>query len=188
MIRIGVTGHRILTNQRKIKTGIKQVINMLILSYPEAKWEIVSALAEGADCLFVEEAMNQLQAELVAVLPLSIDEYLYEFHDPSNRTIFNMLLKNAKKIIEIEQQTSKEEAYLAAGAYLVDNCDILVAIWDGQKAQDIGGTGDIVGLARQRSMPLAWIQAGNRRHGTKEPTDLEDRQGQVTFERFSPIN
>lgn len=184
MIRIGVTGHRIITNQEKIEAGIKQVIDMLTLSYQERKWEIISALAEGADCLFVEEAMNQLQAELVTVLPLSVDDYLEEFHNPPNTIIFNKLLSNAKKIIKIKQQSSKEDAYLAAGTYVVNNCDILVAIWDGQTALGVGGTGDIVALARQRSLPLAWIQAGNRRPGTYNPTHLGNDQGTVIFERF----
>ena len=187
MICIGVTGHRILTDQKKIETGIERVIDKLTLSYQETKWEIVSALAEGADCLFVEEAVNQLHAQLVAVLPLSAGEYLHEFHDSSDKATFNILLNNAKKIIIIEKQTSKEESYLAAGTYIVDHCDILVAIWDGQKAQGIGGTGEIVRLARQRGLPLAWIWAGNRRPGTLEPTTLEEKQGYVTFEGFPPI-
>jgi hypothetical protein len=66
----------------------------------------------------------------------------------------------------------------------VNNCDILVAIWDGKKAQGIGGTGDIVELARQKLLPVAWIQAGNRRHGTKEPTDMGTVQGNIVYERF----
>jgi hypothetical protein len=175
-----------LTNQEKIRSGIKQVIDKLTSSYQETKWELVSSLAEGADCIFVEEAIKQLHTELIAVLPLSADEYLQGFHDSSNKATFNVLLKNAKNIIQLEQQTSKEEAYLAAGTYIVNNCDILVAIWDGQKAQGVGGTGEIVRLARQRHLALAWIWAGNRRSGTLEPTSLEEKQGSVTFEKFPP--
>jgi hypothetical protein len=184
MIRIGVTGHRILANQEKIRSRIKDVLNRLNTSFHEDNWEIVSALAEGADCLFVEEAMNQFSAHLIVVLPLSVSEYLHEFHDFSNKSAFEVLLSNAKKIVRIEQKTSREESYLEAGKYIVDHSNILVAIWDGKKAQGIGGTGDIVELARQRSLPLAWIQAGNRRHGTKEPTDMGTVQGNVVYERF----
>jgi hypothetical protein len=184
MIRIGVTGHRILANQEKVRSGIRDVINRLNSSFHENEWEIVSALAEGADCLFVEAAIDQLSAHLIVVLPLSVSEYLHEFHDFSNKSAFEVLLSNAKKIVRIEQKTSREESYLEAGKYIVDHSNILVAIWDGKKAQGIGGTGDIVELARQRSLPLAWIQAGNRRHGTKEPTDMGTVQGNVVYERF----
>jgi uncharacterized phage-like protein YoqJ len=184
MIRIGVTGHRILANQEKVRSGIRDVIHRLIISFHENEWEIISALAEGADCLFVEEVMNQLHAKLSAVLPLLVSEYLQEFHEPSRKSTFEDLLNKAKKIVRIEQKPSREEAYLEAGRYIVDHCDILVAIWDGQKAQGIGGTGDIVKLARQRFLPLAWIRAGNRRHGTKEPIDLGSMQGNVSYERF----
>jgi hypothetical protein len=184
MIRIGVTGHRILANQEKIRLRIGDVLNRLNTSFHENEWEIVSALAEGADCLFVEEAMNQLSAHLVAVLPLSVSEYLNEFHYASNKSAFELLLSNAKNIVRIDQKALREESYLEAGRYIVDHCDILVAIWDGEKAQGIGGTGDIVKLARQSSLPLAWIQAGNRLHGTKEPTDMGLAQGNVVYERF----
>jgi len=184
MIRIGVTGHRILANQEKIRSGIRDVINRINTSFHENDWEIFSALAEGADCLFVEAAINQLHAHLIAVLPLSVSEYLHEFHSPPNKSTFEVLLSNAKDIVRIGQRTLREESYLEAGKYIVDHCDILVAIWDGKKAQGIGGTGDIVELARQRSLPLAWIQAGNRRHGTKEPTDMGTAQGNVVYEKF----
>lgn len=184
MIRIGVTGHRILANKEKIRSGIRDVINRLNASFHQDEWELVSALAEGADCLFVEEAINQLHAHLIAVLPLSVSEYLHEFHDPSNKSTFDVLLSGAKKIVVVEQKIAREEAYFEAGKYIVDHCDILVAIWDGGKAQGIGGTGDIVNLARQRSLPLAWIRAGNRRHGTKEPTDMGAVQGNIVYERF----
>lgn len=187
MIRTGITGHRILTNQERIKAGIKQVIDRLILSYPETEWEIISALAEGADCLFVEEAIKILRARLVVVLPLSVNEYINEFHDSTNKVTFNILLNKAEKIINISHQISKEKSYLAAGIEIVDNCDTLVAIWDGRKAQGIGGTEEIVQLARQRGLPLAWIIAGNRRPGTLEPTSLKKKQGYVTFERLPSV-
>lgn len=184
MIRIGVTGHRILKNQEKIEAGIRDAISKLDASFHDTEWEIISALAEGADCLFVEKALIQLKAHLLAVLPLPVSEYLHEFHNPSSRSIFEVLLSTASHTVQIGQMPSREEAYLEAGRYIVEHSDVLIAIWDGKKAQGIGGTGDIVELARQRSLPLAWIQAGNRRHGTKEPTDMGMIQGSIVYERF----
>ena len=67
---------------------------------------------------------------------------------------------------------------------MLARADVLVAIWDGQGAQGLGGTGGIVAEARERGLPLAWVHAGNRRPGTAEATSLGDEQGEVTFERF----
>ncbi len=68
--------------------------------------------------------------------------------------------------------------------YILEHCDVLVALWDGQSEQGKGGTGEIVAIARERGLPLAWVQCGNRQPGTNQPTLLRGRQGKVIFERF----
>jgi predicted flavoprotein YhiN len=78
----------------------------------------------------------------------------------------------------------RDQAYAAVGRYVLEHCDVLIAIWDGQSAQGLGGTGDIVAQARQRGLPMAWIHAGNHRPGTEEPTTLGEEQGKVSLERF----
>ncbi len=93
-------------------------------------------------------------------------------HHPVNRTI---------KFVE---PSVREEAYLAAGSYVLEHCDVLVALWDGVRAQGKGGTGEIVDLARQRKLPLAWIRAGNKKPGTRTPTSLGPDQGTIIYERF----
>ncbi len=50
-------------------------------------------------------------------------------------------------------------AYQWAGHKVVDEAHALVAIWDGQPAQGVGGTGEIVAYARDRGLPLAWINS-----------------------------
>jgi hypothetical protein len=41
---------------------------------------------------------------------------------------------------------------------VADQCDALVAVWDGQPARGRGGTADIVAYARKKRRPLAWIK------------------------------
>jgi hypothetical protein len=67
---------------------------------------------------------------------------------------------------------------------VLEDCDVLLAIWDGQDAQGQGGTGGTVAEARARGIPVVWVHAGNRRPGTHEPTSLGDEQGQVTYENL----
>lgn len=160
----------------------------MTLSYPKADWEIVSALAEGADCLFVEEAMKQLRASLIVVLPLPADDYLREFRDASDKKSFGILLSKTANIVSITTQSSRDKSYLEAGRYIVNHCDILIIIWDGRKAQGVGGTGDIVKIARRKSLPMAWIRAGNRQPGTNIPVHLGEAQGMVILEHFPEIH
>jgi hypothetical protein len=96
------------------------------------------------------------------------------------------LLDQAEEIIELPQPTSRDEAYAETGTYILDRCDIMIAIWDGEGAKGKGGTGEIVRIARERGLPLAWIQ-----HVQTDP-DVDDRIHQdenvvrIQFERFSP--
>jgi hypothetical protein len=39
-----------------------------------------------------------------------------------------------------EQKSRREAAYEAAGRYVVDHCDLLIAVWDRKPAQGRGGT------------------------------------------------
>ncbi len=189
-IRIGITGHRILTqtDRREIEAGIAEALSKVMHTFPAYAFTILSALAEGADCLFVENALDRLKAQLIVVLPLPDNEYLEDFTNDDAKRIFTALLPEATDPpILISQQEDRETAYLKAGEYIVDHCDILTAIWDGKPAQGLGGTGQIVEIARQRGKPLIWILAGNRKPGTYIPTRLRDKQGIIRLERFPEV-
>jgi hypothetical protein len=46
------------------------------------------------------------------------------------------LLAQADEVVELPQARSRAAAYETAGEWIVDNCDVLVTVWDGQ-----GGSG-----------------------------------------------
>jgi hypothetical protein len=121
---------------------------------------------------------------LTALLPLPKHKYLSDFGTAASKDEFLRFLERADQVRTLPPATSREEAYLAAGIYLLDHCDVLIAVWDGQQAQGTSGTGEIVQEARRRGMPFAWILAGNRIPGTTTPTTLGVDQGMVRFERF----
>jgi hypothetical protein len=41
-----------------------------------------------------------------------------------------------------------QAAFLAAGIRIAEECEVLLAVWDGEGARGSGGTGDIVARAR----------------------------------------
>ncbi len=53
--------------------------------------------------------------------------------------------------------------------------DALVAIWGGNGAQGVGGTGAIVAAAHARGLSLTWIRAGNRKPGMLKPGDEQGK-------------
>jgi hypothetical protein len=184
MIKIGVTGHRFLAELDKIDAALEEVLSRIEESFPDQSLTILSSLAEGADRLAAHHVLKRKNARLFAVLPFHQAEYETDFETPESKAEFRQLLSIASKTIVIPQSKTRNEAYKAAGKYVLENCDVLLTIWDGQGAQGQGGTGEIVALARKRKIPIAWIHAGNRKPGTSEPTSLGNEQGMVEFENL----
>jgi hypothetical protein len=181
---IGVSGHRVLAEQEKLEAGLDAVAARIAAAFPGEPWTVVSALAEGADRLVACRLLARPGTRLVVVLPLAADDYETDFTTAASRQEFRSLLARADDVIEIAPQTSRDAAYEAAGREVLDRADVLVTIWDGQRAQGQGGTAAIIAQGRERGLPLARVHAGNRRPGTLEPTSLGAEQGEVTFERL----
>jgi hypothetical protein len=136
----------------------------------------VSSLAEGADRLAVREILKTPGSQLDVILPLEKDDYAQDFELPESREEFERYLSQARRVKQIPPATGRAEAYARAGRYVVDNCDILIAIWDGQLAAGRGGTAEIVAYARRKMCPLFWINTGEDAKVAFEPgRDLSPR-------------
>jgi hypothetical protein len=187
MVRIGATGHRLLTEHEKISAGIETALKRIEEFCPQATFTAVSSLAEGADCLIARHVLNRPGALLVVPLPVPVDEFLKDFFSTESKLEFRDLLSKAGEVIELPARPSHEISYKEAGEFVVRNCDLLLAVWDGRSSQGEGGTAQIVELARRIRLPIAWVHAGNRKPGTNEPTSLGDEQGRVEFERLEEL-
>jgi hypothetical protein len=190
MVSVGVTGHRVLAEVGKLEAGIDTALAEIERRFGGEPLTIVSALAEGADRLAAERVLLRPGARLEVVLPLPQAEYERDFQEPSSLAEFRQLLARADHVVELpagaDGASSRDDAYLAGGTYLLEHCDVILAVWDGQGAQGRGGTGQIVTQAREARQPVAWVHAGNRRPGTMIPTSLGSAQGLVTYESFPP--
>src|SRR5260221_12639223 len=64
----------------------------------------------------------------------------------------------ASAVVELDGRRSEEsDAYLAAGKLIVELCDVLVAVWDGEPAAGKGGTADVVAVALASGRPVIWL-------------------------------
>jgi hypothetical protein len=122
----------------------------------------VSPLAEGADRLVAREVLNDEGSDLEAPLPLPREEYLRDFETEESRREFDSLLARAKAATELPPCSTREEAYEQVGRYVVDRCDVLIALWDGEGSRGRGGSAEIVEYARKRQVPLFWISTNGQ--------------------------
>jgi len=140
--RIGIVGHRYLANEDTIAFVTSACSTVLRKFQAERKSLVaLSALAEGADTLFADAAVA-LQIPLQIVRPFQ--EYATDFSVQSAKNSYERLRFSASNETDLEYIGRSNEAYLAGMHWIVDRCDLLVAVWDGSPAKGLGGTGDAV--------------------------------------------
>lgn len=151
MKRIGVTGHRSIPDSvlGHVENGLRAV-----LGGHEGPLEALSSLAEGADQLFATIAL-EYGADLTVVIPSG--DYEEAFEDAGALARYRRLKLRATEEIRMDFARSTDEAYYAAGTYIADSCDRLVAVWDGLPARGHGGTAEIVAYARALGKPVTVI-------------------------------
>ncbi|MGA9993895.1 MAG: hypothetical protein WBP93_00710 [Pyrinomonadaceae bacterium] len=144
-MRIGITGHQRL--KEPARWGwVKQELDRLLSSLTPPLIGITS-LAVGADQLFAN-AVLQHGGSLEILIPFV--GYESTFSEERDRQEYIRLLRHALKHEVLEKYGSDEEAYLASGKRMVDQSELLVAVWDGMPAAGLGGTGDVVSYAVQQ--------------------------------------
>lgn len=169
LVAVGVTGHRHLEEPEAIAAAVSQALRHIAAAYGHRPVLLLSALAEGADRLVAEAALVMPEAKLTAVLPATRLEYADEFGPPgsASRLHFESLLARASEVIEaVQTRATREHGYEAAAEVIVDHCDVLLAVWDGQAARGKGGTGEVVAMAREKGKPVVVIDArgNNEQH------------------------
>ena len=162
---IGVTSHRDLppADTGAVREAVRKLFGELRHAWPSLSLVVLSALAEGGDQLVAEEALVQ-GARLIAPLPLPPELYIEDFEDPAARTRFETLCKQAEVMVlpmrkgrshrEVGNPgTARDQQYAQAGVYIASHCHILLAIWDGQPSDRLGGTAQIVRYHLRGALP-----------------------------------
>jgi hypothetical protein len=149
--RIGVAGHQNLPAAALdyIKNGIRTVLAT------QARPLIgLSSLAAGADQLFAVELMAA-GGLLHAVVPCHGYEDTFSDRD---QVVYRRLLGAATDTTYLSYFKPDDNAYEAAGKWIAEHCDLLVAVWDGENARGLGGTADAVAHARRlgRDVRIVW--------------------------------
>ncbi|HBL15870.1 MAG TPA: hypothetical protein DD417_03665 [Elusimicrobia bacterium] len=185
VLAVGVTGHRPEglsgADPRRLRVETARVLGLAAEVLAEAAEEdrcrllpafsgetpllrVVSPLADGADRIVAEEGLRlsaRVEVALQCPLPFAVEDYRKDF-DASSAAAFDAL-RSGRPVLELDGSRQSgaltSEAYEAAGWVVLDQCDLLIAIWDGKAPRGLGGTGQIVHEALRRGIPTVWIHA-----------------------------
>jgi hypothetical protein len=123
---------------------------------------VVSPLAEVADRIVALEVLKYRDSSLEAPMPFGRDKYIDTFEEGATKEFLDLLDRADVAPVMPESETD-EDAFLRVGRYVVEHCDVLLAIWDGGMPEKgkRGGTADIVRYARDLQVPLVWLDTSD---------------------------
>lgn len=173
---VGVTSHRdiALADIEPVREKIRAFFAQLQEDFPGLPLLVLSALAEGGDQLVAEEALG-VGARLVAPLPLPPELYVDDFDDAGVHATFESLRKRADvvllpRLMEIPRHivgspgAARDRQYAKAGVYIASHCHVLLALWDGNEANGVGGTAQIVHYHLTGGLPGPTLHHNRMRH------------------------
>ncbi len=159
ILRIGVSGHQQIGDEATIEF-VSQQVHELLSKFQHLRREhgqhvvVYSALAIGTDRLFVKTALA-LGIPVEVVIPCSHYAEIYESSEI--REEYHDLLSRCGQVHELSFEDCSEDAYLAAGHWIVDHTDLMILVWNGYPAGGKGGTADIASYARLMRCPFIHI-------------------------------
>ncbi len=179
-LRVGITGHRpnkfLPADMPRIVQQLREVFAAIEATVAKAanqsvkgsgkpyRIHLMSGFAEGADQIATAACPSDWIVE--AILPFPKDEYLKDFERSAAgdsrdmRGEFLASLARAAVVTELPTLTGpRDQAYLLCGRFMLQQIDLLIAVWDGEAPRP-GGTGEIVKDAVEGGTPVVWLATG----------------------------
>ena len=141
-MRIAVTGHRpkrLKGQQKEVKKWLSEQLDKYECT------EAISGMAQGADQIFAQVAVEK-DVPLTCCYP-----YRKSFFHQEEQKILN----KAEDIKFISEAYTGNRVYWFRDKYMVDNCDLLLAVWDGIKS---GGTWLTINYAQKIGKPVIFYK------------------------------
>ncbi|MFT3908235.1 MAG: hypothetical protein QM737_02320 [Ferruginibacter sp.] len=161
---IGVTGHRHLEDAGKVEHEIRLAITKLKSQKNPKEIIAYSSLAIGADTIFADVCLSpEFGATLKVILPFDLNEYKeLGFDKDQSRKLDDLLQRSTETTHITKAVVEKSEVnnyYLKAGKKIVEQCNVIIAVYDGLEAGGTGGTADIVDYVKEQNKELIIIKA-----------------------------
>src|SRR6266404_4186576 len=147
----GISGHRDLVRSDLpvLRKQIQTVFERFSAKYPNASFELLSPLAEGADRVAAEVALT-CGIKVMVLMPMAQPEYECDFTTAESLDEFRRLLAQASSQWEVRNDSSDQvslsdsqvraQKYAAVGEFIARESHVLLLLWDGRDNQKVGGT------------------------------------------------
>jgi cadmium resistance protein CadD (predicted permease) len=168
---IGITGHRDLLADEisTIKQNLHQEFTLLKEKFAHTQITMLSGMAEGADQIAVEVALN-CGFSVEALLPMPLSIYKDDFNEQSLAKLEEMISHERVMISEssfsksfdnesLKVQANRNHCYAELGKELIARSHLLLCVWDGKNAAEEGGTSDVL---------LRYLKSGKFDDGIKD--------------------
>jgi len=153
---VGISGHQDLGGAEDV-AWIRSALEAILTNrQPELG---LTSLAAGADQLFADVLVSQ---GILFGLVIPWANYELAFQEQSVAG-YRALRAKARTQMTLPFSSPSEAAFLAAGQRIVDDCDLLISVWDGEPSQGMGGTADVVAYALQLGREVLHIDPIRRR-------------------------
>lgn len=153
---VGVTGHRKLRAQDgpALRSRVGAFLDELRRRQPGLPLVVLSSLAEGSDQLVAQVALD-MGLQVIAPLPLPLDLYRDDFEAGEARAQLERLLGQVDVVpLPLEPGVTRalvaapgpdrDRQYAQAGIFVSSHAHLLLALWDGQPSERLGGTAQVV--------------------------------------------
>jgi hypothetical protein len=183
---VGVTGHRDLVGAElgQIRERVRSFLAGLMKQFPDLPLMVMTPLAEGADRLVAEVAV-EFDIPVVILLPMPQSVYQTDFSGQSLDEFRSMT--ELGEIVELPlvgsntlqsvavSGNARDLQYAQLGAYLAAHSHILLALWDGKQNQAPGGTAHVVQFHQHDVIEL--IAEGQHR----SPIDFAEDESDLVY-------
>ncbi|MEH6591762.1 MAG: hypothetical protein V7746_15995 [Halioglobus sp.] len=164
-LRIGVTAHKDLSaaDPAVLAHQVRDIVSLLQTQFPQLPLVIMTPLAEGGDTLVAHVALD-MGIPIEIPLPMPVELYEQDFSTAAALAEFRRLcqLGNVyeapRTLVDSDCDVAldagnRDRLYAELGLYISAHCHILLALWDGDPSEQLGGTHSVLQYHLSGEMP-----------------------------------
>ncbi len=188
-LRIGVSGHRDIRDPARVQQEVADAVRWLVdelhlvkVSAQAPVWlQVLTPLAAGADQIVAEAVISLNIPGTTLRVPVPADEAAYERSIRADgqaavERYWHLRHRPHTTVTKLPRTTADEAGFRKLGEWVVDHCDVLLALWNGQSPPLSGpagappGTAAIVSyaLSHPREIPVIVVPVARRQRSDED--------------------